>query len=289
MEMPTTINTGFQKFKENLEITGLQAGTTSSRQQNVRENVAKEMTVLRSFLTGSYMRSTMIAPLADADIDIFLVMDASYFEQDGQASLLDKVKRALLKSYNNSAISRAGQAVTIRFTDFWVDVVPGFDRNGGGFLIPDSVGKKWISTDPPKHVELWSSLNASRSYMFVPIVKMLKCWNRAHSNLLNSFHLEVLAYNAFQFTTINDYPSAIQSFFQTAQYSIGSGAFDPAGYGGNVGAYLDTAKKREEVTTRLKAAYDKSTDAIAYAANDYIQAAFGKWQVVFGDYFPAYG
>lgn len=287
--MATTITSGFQKLKENLEITGLQAATTSSRQQNVRDNVAKEMTVLRSFLTGSYMRNTMIAPLSEADIDIFLVMDPSYFAQDGQASLLDKVKRALLKSYNNSAISRAGQAVTIRFTDFWVDVVPGFDRPGGAFYIPDSVGKRWISTDPPKHVELWSALNANRSYMFVPLVKMLKCWNRAHSNLLNSFHLEVLAYNAFQFTTISDYPTAIQYFFFAAQSGIASGTYDPAGYGGNVGSYLNTQKKRDDVTTRLKAAYEKSTEAISYARNSYIPATFGKWQVIFGDYFPAYG
>lgn len=287
--MPTTISAGFQKFRENLEITGLQAATTSSRQQNVRENVAKEMSVLRPFLTGSYMRNTMIAPLSQADIDIFLVMDASYFAQDGQASLLDKVKRALAKAYNNSEISRAGQAVTIRFTDFWVDVVPGFDRNGGGFLIPDSVGKRWISTDPTKHVELWSSLNGNRSSMFIPLVKMLKCWNRAHSALLRSFHLEVLAYNHFQYTTIGDYPIALQSFFQSAQHSISSGVFDPAGYGGNVGAYLDTQTKRDNVVSRLKAAHEKATDAITYAAGNYISSAFGKWQVIFGDYFPAYG
>ena len=69
--MATTIISGFQKLKENLEITDLQATSTSSRQQNVRDNVAKEMTVERSFLTGSYVRSTMIAPLADSDVDVF--------------------------------------------------------------------------------------------------------------------------------------------------------------------------------------------------------------------------
>jgi hypothetical protein len=33
--------------------------------------VSSEMEVLDSFLTGSYRRSTMIAPLSQADIDIF--------------------------------------------------------------------------------------------------------------------------------------------------------------------------------------------------------------------------
>jgi tRNA nucleotidyltransferase (CCA-adding enzyme) len=77
--MPTTIIAGFDTVRENLEITGLQSATVSTRQQNVREAVEKEMTVISSFLAGSYQRSTMIAPLADADIDIFIVLDASYF------------------------------------------------------------------------------------------------------------------------------------------------------------------------------------------------------------------
>jgi hypothetical protein len=35
--MPTTINAGFNKLKENLEITDLQSATVSTRQQGVRE------------------------------------------------------------------------------------------------------------------------------------------------------------------------------------------------------------------------------------------------------------
>ena len=216
-------------------------------------------------------------------------MNSGYFAQDGQISLLDKVKRALAKAYNNSQISRDGQAVTIRFTDFWVDVIPGFDRQGGGFLIPDSIEKRWISTDPTKHVELWSVLNGTRSSKFVPLVKMLKSWNRAHSRLLRSFHLETLAYDVFQSTAITDYPRAARDFFNLARTKITYGVYDPAGYGGNVGSYLDTQSKKDEITTRLNAAYDKSTEAIALAAANNISSAFAKWRIIFGDYFPAYG
>ncbi len=288
--MAVTIVYGFQQLRENLEITSLQSATVSSRQKNVRDHVETEMTVARSFLTGSYMRSTMIAPLYDADIDVFLVMDPKYFSQDGQASLLDKVKRALQKGYKNSEISRDGQAVTIHFTDFWVDIVPGFDRSGGGYLIPDSIQKRWIQTDPSKHVELWSALNAKREYKFVPLVKMLKCWNRAHSLKLRSFHLEAIAYNLFQNTAITDYPSAAKYFFENARSKVLFGVPDPAGYGtGDVGSYLDTQGKKDEVTTRLKSACDKATEAIDFAANNKIKEAFGKWQIIFGSYFPAYG
>jgi Second Messenger Oligonucleotide or Dinucleotide Synthetase domain len=174
--MATTISQGFARLKSNLEITDPQTETVSGRQNAVRKAVEDEMTVLDSFLTGSYSRSTLIAPLSQADVDIFVVLDSSYFERNGQASLVDKVKRVLKKTYPNTPdISRNGQAVTITFSDFVVDVVPGFCRNGGGFLIPNSQGGTWIETDPKKHVSISSQKNSAHDQMLVPLIKMLKC------------------------------------------------------------------------------------------------------------------
>jgi len=91
--MATTIESAFQKLKENLEPTGLRKSKISTRQNNVREVVEKDLTVLDSFLTGSYSRSTMIAPLKDADVDVFIVLDSEYFynydngQNGGQAGL----------------------------------------------------------------------------------------------------------------------------------------------------------------------------------------------------------
>jgi tRNA nucleotidyltransferase (CCA-adding enzyme) len=148
--MATTIASSFARFRSNLEVTDLQSSTLSTRQQAVRTAVEKDFTVLKSFLTGSYRRSTLIAPLKEADVDIFVGLDAAYYKADGHAALLDKVRATLLKTYTKTPkISRNGHAVTITFTDFVVDVVPAFNRKGGGYLIPDSVGKRWISTDPP--------------------------------------------------------------------------------------------------------------------------------------------
>src|SRR5205807_6891592 len=124
------------------------------------------ITVQDSFLTGSYVRKTMIAPLKEADIDVFAVLDPSYFhhynnKNGGQAGLLDWVKRTLRKTYTKTPdISRNGQAVTIRFSDFLVDVVPGFCRSGGGYLIPNSITNAWISTDPKRHAEIMSAANS---------------------------------------------------------------------------------------------------------------------------------
>lgn len=152
--MARTITAAFAELRSNLEITDLQASTVSTRQTAARQAVERRLTVLTSFLSGSYKRSTMIAPLKSADIDAFVILDPSYFSKFTPAGLLDKVRSVLLETYPRTPkISQNGQAVTITFTDFTVDVVPGFHRKGGGYLIADSLSGSWISTDLPLVVQ----------------------------------------------------------------------------------------------------------------------------------------
>jgi tRNA nucleotidyltransferase (CCA-adding enzyme) len=162
--MATSIGEAFRQFRSNLEITSLQASTVSERQQNVRAAVASELVVQSSFLTGSYMRDTMIAPLSQADVDIFVELHPQYFQYyGGQANILDRVKRALQKYYRASDISRNGRAVTIAFSDFQIDVVPAFQQPyGSGWHIPDSRTATWVLTDPRRHVEIWRRTNSEK-------------------------------------------------------------------------------------------------------------------------------
>ena len=289
--MATTVKQGFRILKSNLEITDLQQETVSVRHKNVREAVEKELAVLKTFLTGSYSRHTMIAPLSEADIDIFVVLDPSYYESDGQAGLLDKLKRVLRKTYPKTPeISRNGQAVTISFTDFLVDVVPAFYREGGGFLIPSTYGGgRWVATDPTKHVEISSFANAAHNGDLVPLIKMIKCWNRTIHRHFRSFHLEVLAWAIFDGVTISDYPSGIKYFFDKGRDLITKQNPDPAGYSGDVGYYIDTREKIEAAVSRFETAYNRAYKAEVYGREGRVEDAFNEWRKVFGSSFPAYG
>lgn len=293
--MATTIASAFQQLKENLEITGLQKTTVSIRQQNVRKAVEDELKVLDSFLTGSYTRSTMIAPLKEADIDIFIILDSEYFyHYDGQygvqAGLLDLVKRTLRRTYPNTPdISRNGQAVTIQFTDFMVDVVPAFYRKGGGYLIPNSISQSWISTDPKKHIEIWATNNEKHNGDLVPLIKMIKGWNRTINNHFRSFHLEVMVLQILNGIKISDYPSGSRYFFDKGRNYIRQNNPDPAGYGGDIGNYLKTQEKIDDAVSRFETAYDRAIKAEDYARRGLIAEAFNMWRKIFGNYFPAYG
>jgi hypothetical protein len=293
--MATNIQQSFQKLKDNLNITNLQEQTVTTRQKNVREVMNAGFNILDSFVTGSYRRGTMIAPLKEADVDIFVVLDSKYYHhyngQNGsQAGLLDYVKRTLLKTYTRTPdISRNGQAVTIRFEDFVVDVVPSFNRQGGGYLIPNSINQDWISTDPTKHVDLIINESLRHGGTLIPLIKMIKAWNKKNNKYFSSFHLEVLALQIFTNVTISDFPSGMRFYFDKGKTLITQQNLDPAGYGGDIGKYINTQEKVKEAVSKFQLAYDRSIKAEDFARRGYIKEAIDMWILIFGDYFPAYG
>jgi hypothetical protein len=294
--MATTVDQAFRDLRSRLEITAPQASVISTRQNRVRDTIATAMTVVDDFLTGSYARSTMIAPLKEADIDIFMVLDPKYYhhyngQNGGPAGLLDYTKRTLLKTYTRTPdISRNGQAVTIRFDDFVIDVVVGFNRQGGGYIMANALKNSWLSTDPKKHVELVTASNKVHNGDLVRVIKMLKGWNKSRLNShFRSFHLEVLALEIFRGVTISNFPSGCRFFFDKARGLIRGKNLDPAGYGDDVGSYIVGQTAVEDAVRKLARAYDYAVKAETFASRGQHRDAILAWEGVFNDYFPAYG
>jgi hypothetical protein len=287
--MVTTVAEAFRQFRTNLEITSLQESTTSTRQSNVRDAVARDFSVLESFLTGSYRRNTMIAPLSTADVDVFVVLDPKYYAIGNQQALLSTVMGTLKKEYKKTPkIKPDGQAVTITFTDFKVDVVPGFYRTGGGYLIPDANAGRWIPTDPKKHVDIWTASNKAHNGSLVPLIKMMKCWNRANGDLFRSFHLEVLVRNVLTDVTIVDFPSGVRWVLDKMRAKVWTKIADPAGYSDDVASHL-SKPEADRIIAVLTNACRSAVAAETYAASGYVRSAIDEWRSIFGDYFPAYG
>lgn len=286
--MATTIAAAFAGLRKNLEVTALQKSDLSTRQQNVRSAVEKGFEVLDTFLTGSYPRHTMIAPLNGADIDIFVVLNAKYYSSTGPVNLLSQLRDTIKKTYPQTpAINRDGRAVTITFTDFKVDVVPGFYRTGGGFLILKDTLDAWESTDPKKHEELIAKANTSHNGNLVPLIKMLKGWNKHHNSHFRSFYLELMTERVLRGIRIDNDWSAVRYAFDKGREAVKYTIPDPAGFGEVIKGLVDV-----DVATAVK--WFDWAYAVAYEAERLgnagsIRAACDEWRKIFGDYFPAYG
>ncbi|HEY8127318.1 MAG TPA: nucleotidyltransferase [Hyphomicrobium sp.] len=287
--MATTIQGGFDRLRSNLEITDLQSTTVSIRQVNVRAAVERGLTVLDSFLAGSYARSTMIGPLKDADLDIVMVMDASYHAVNTPATLLAKVRDALKQTYPSTpSISPNGQAVTITFTDFKVDVVPAFYRQGGGYLIPNTNTGTWIPTDPTVHATVLTAANKAHNGDLAPLIKMMRAWNRANNLGFIGFYLELMTTDILTNIKISDFPSGMRYIFMHGQEKVKFKQRDPAGFNNEVNG-LRTIPTVNDAVARFTTAYNIALKAEQLAQGGQIRQATDEWRKIFGDYFPAYG
>jgi hypothetical protein len=163
-----------------------------------------------------------------------------------------------------------------------------------GYLIANTITKTWVITNPKEHIEIWSKANQEHNGNLIPLIKMMKAWNKTNSALLTSFHLECLLLSILKGQSITDFPSAVQYVFDKARrffrYPLLFTIRDPSVSDSNVGAYLNTRKKRETVLSRLETAYARAKKAQEMASQGNIQEAFTNWRYIFGDYyFPAFG
>lgn len=284
----------FEQLRRNLELTGLQEKTVAARQSNIRDAVADQLTVVGDFLTGSYRRHTLIGPLKTADVDIVVVLDRRYKNRSPRA-VLELVRKALLVEYTRTpAISRNGQAVTVTFADFIVDVVPAFVRPwwtwDEGWEICDSGSDSWIKINPKKHVEISATANRSHGGHLVPRIKQLKAWNRTVGEPLRSFHLEALAWSIFGTSWLwkngqsSDWASA-RYFFDKARTELRNQLADPAGTGSDVAAYLH-GTALDSAVSKMSAAYERCVRADTCAKDEDSAGMHKAYGQVFGGYYP---
>ena len=118
---------------------------------------------------------------------------------------------------------------------------------------------------------------------------MIKGWNKKIGSYFMSFHLEILALEILNNVRISNFPSGMRFFFDKGRDLIDKQNLDPAGFGGDIGSYLNTKETIQDAVAKFQLAYDRSLKAEDFDKRGYVQNAIDMWQKIFGDYFPAYG
>jgi predicted nucleotidyltransferase len=297
--MATTVTAAFDEFLRRLEPTQNQKDDASTKQSTVKDCIDSTLWVSRAFLTGSYARSTMIRP--PSDIDLFVVLDhekhaADFFHTpDGAVRVLDRFHSILKSCFSTTAIRKDHPAVHLNFSTYGFDVVPAFNRQGGGYLILSRKQSGWTATDPMKHAEQTTALNGLTAGDFVRVVKMLKAWNRAKNySRLTGFHLEVETSHAWPKDGSDSpaiffrYATAVAAVLRRLSSTLLARTSDPAGLGGYIDDYL-TDDARRWTRERLTAAADGADIALSHEERGRMDFAIAKWRDVLGDDFPGFG
>jgi len=291
--MATTTAKAFDEFKEHLKLTDGQRAAVASRRDATTKYVStafpatSDVPLSRTKLIGSAGRGTIIRPIDDIDLLAVFQNKAGVFEKyrhDSQ-SFLYRVRDAL-KAYSTvKVVGARGQAVRFFYVDApHVDVAPVFKWSGAGYGLPNGTGD-WLTTDPDAHEEYFNRRDEDLGHRAKSLARMLKQWNRVHSQHLRSFHLEVMVNQAF--TSLGgDSRDACEKFFSWAKSNIT--VYDPAEHGGDLSQYL-THSNRQSVVSNLETARQRAATANAAERADDHKEAIRLWRLVFGSEFPAYG
>lgn len=290
-----TVSDAFDTFRQRLELSPTERKDASRRHNEVRDCICAEFDAEPHFLTGSYSRHTKTKPLKDVDIFFCLIGKDKQWRSKPPQEILGKFEECLANKYGADSVERGRRCITVEFdkrnptTDeegkvLSIDAVPAYQISDY-YEIPDRDLGKWIKSNPDIHQEKVTAKNETLHEKWVPLVKMLKRWNRsAGKPIAPSFLVEVMALDLVD-PPFTDYPSEIRRFFAAALDGIMQDWPDPAGLGPLVSDQMNP-QKRQEAVKALRTAEVKAARAVRLEQQGKNGEALALWREVMGKYFP---
>lgn len=294
-----SVNKSFETMLSRLEPTTPQKKAIQRTRETI-DNVLKNHPKIffgkpqqLSFITGSYKRNTIIRPIDD--IDLYVVV---HYQQHVMGEKPIKVLRllawALRNRYPQTKIQVDSPCIVIKFIGYKFEVVPAvyYIDDPDRYMIPKDTSE-WTDCFPGVPDRWITNSNHMNNKKFVPLIKILKQWNRNKNVKLKSFHLELLTGRVFdKVTEIYSYPQAISKWMYYVNIWIheNNSPFipEPGKIFPFVDAYLyQNRLKLQIVRKKLKEGLRKADLAYTkYLAGKENQAK-RIWRSMFGDKFPA--
>lgn len=133
------------------------------------------------YIVGSVGRNTAIKNSSDLDLLFDLPVEIYHkydnYKYNGQSALLQDVKNALVERYPKTTIRGDGQVVVLEFTNYTVELVPGFIQNDSRFKYPDTHdGGKWKYTDPLSEKEKCANNDIQSNGIFSDFCHIIRAW-----------------------------------------------------------------------------------------------------------------
>lgn len=290
----TTMPQAFDILRRDLELTPAQLDDARAQKHRFSEQLKQRLALdadKQVKLSGSFRRATSIRKLND--IDLLAVLDSAkygYLVERHPDEAMKLVADAIDAAYpNKGQPDIQDHTVCIEFsgTGITFEVAPALRRPGGvGYFIPEKSSDGWIETHPDAHREHLTRANERAGGKLVPLVKMAKLWKRDQDVKVTSFHLEMMACEAFAGPPAS-YPDGLADLFDFCAGRVLDRLPPPGGIGPDIDGRLTDAD-RLRLSTRFGEAAAQAREAIERAASSTAEAHW-LWRALIGQRYPERG
>ena len=295
-----TVDQSFQKFLSNLNPTDKQRQRIQKTRESIDAALLNDPRIFLntqkqlSFLTGSYSRKTIIRRIDDIDLYV-RIHYGEHAKDKSPMSIMRLMASAIRRRYpNNTIVKVDSPCIMVSFFDYKFEIVPayGYDYQPDLYSIPAPGSKEWMQCYPNIPDKWLSACNHKNNDFFIPLIKMLKQWNRHNSIKLKSFHLELLTEKVFSSVTgIYTYPQAIYDWMLCVRELIWNNDYPFVHEPGKNYTYVDeymyeNRPKLQMIRRKLDAGLRKAERAWNFYRRERYTASKRIWYNMFGPKFP---
>lgn len=151
----------------------------------------------RILFGGSISKKTFIE--GASDVDALVILDRAKYKDATPKELQNAFAKMLQQRFPRTEIKCGSLAVTIKFKDYEIQLLPAL-RNNGKQQIASNDGACWsTSINSAKFTEKLTATNKINSNKVVPVIKLAKSLlsNLPSKYQLSGYHVEALAVDAF--------------------------------------------------------------------------------------------
>ena len=151
----------------------------------------------RILFGGSISKNTFIE--GARDVDALVILDRAKYKDATPKELQNAFAKMLQQRFPRTEIKCGSLAVTIKFKDYEIQLLPAL-RNNGKLQIASNDGACWsTSINSAKFTEKLTATNKMNSNKVVPVIKLAKSLlsNLPSKYQLSGYHVEALAVDAF--------------------------------------------------------------------------------------------
>lgn len=165
---------------------------------------------------GSVAKHTYVDGLSD--VDSLAVLDSCELADGSPVDAKEYFARRLRERFPSTDIDVGRLAVTVRFSDAEVQLLPAVSCRSN-VQIPDASGKTWSEINPEGFRKALTRTNQANGGKVVPVIKLAKAIinNLPEKQRISGYHAESAAVEAFKnYTGEQRLKPMLQHYFQTA-------------------------------------------------------------------------